>query len=68
MTSLNRYSLLLLLLGTYAPMFAQQNLFNIPSADITPKGKVFYQHQINLYSDRFESKGHFVLAKAGMLA
>jgi hypothetical protein len=39
---------------------AQQNLFNIPSGDITPKGKLFYQHQINTYSDKFESKGHLV--------
>ena len=39
---------------------AQQNLFNIPSGDITPKNKVFYQHQFNLYNDRFESKSHFV--------
>ena len=39
---------------------AQQNLFNIPSGDITPKGKVFYQHQINTYSNKFESKSHFV--------
>ncbi len=41
-------------------IYAQQNLFNIPSGDITPKGKVFYQHQINVYSNKFESKGHFV--------
>jgi hypothetical protein len=40
--------------------FAQQNLFNIPSGDITPKGKIFYQHQINVYTNKFESKGHFV--------
>ena len=39
---------------------AQQNLFNIPSGDITPQGKVFYQHQLNGYNDKFESKGHFV--------
>jgi hypothetical protein len=39
---------------------AQQNLFNIPSGDITPKGKFFYQHQINTYANKFESKGHFV--------
>ena len=39
---------------------AQQNLFNIPSGDITPKGKFFYQHQINTYNNKFESKGHFV--------
>jgi hypothetical protein len=41
-------------------IYAQQNLFNIPSGDVTPKGKVFYQHQINGYSNKFESKGHFV--------
>jgi hypothetical protein len=39
---------------------AQQNLFNIPSGDITPKGQYFYQHQINTYGNKFESKGHFV--------
>lgn len=39
---------------------AQQNFFNIPSGDITLKGKVFYQHQLNVYSKNVESKGHFV--------
>jgi hypothetical protein len=40
---------------------AQQNLFNIPSGDITKKGKFFYQHQINVYSEtQFESKSHLV--------
>jgi hypothetical protein len=40
---------------------AQQNLFNIPSGDITRKGKFFYQHQINAYSaSQFESKSHLV--------
>lgn len=40
---------------------AQQNLFNIPSGDITRKGKVFYQHQLNIYSSyQVESKSHFV--------
>lgn len=43
-------------LFTY-PLFAQQNLFNIPSGDITNKKKFFYQHQLNLYSDKLESKG-----------
>ena len=52
-------SILVLCLFGGAAM-AQQNLFNIPSGDITPHKKVFYQHQINLYNDRFESKGHFV--------
>lgn len=45
-----------------AATHAQQNLFNIPSGDITPKSKVFYQHQINAYSFRdYESKSHLVL-------
>jgi hypothetical protein len=40
---------------------AQQNLFNIPSADITPKGKFFYQHQLNFYQlNELESKSHVV--------
>lgn len=40
---------------------AQQNLFNIPSGDITPKNKFFYQHQLNFYSvSDFESKSHLV--------
>jgi hypothetical protein len=40
---------------------AQQNLFNIPSGDITPKNKFFYQHQLNFYSaNELESKSHVV--------
>ncbi len=40
---------------------AQQNLFNIPSGDITPQGKIFYQHQFNLYKiNKLESKSHIV--------
>ncbi len=52
-----------LLLFTFlsATCVAQQNLFNIPSGDITRKGKFFYQHQINMYSEnQFESKSHLV--------
>lgn len=45
----------------HCTVLGQQNLFNIPSGDITPKGKVFYQHQLNLYSDKLESKAHFVV-------
>ncbi|OYU84176.1 MAG: hypothetical protein CFE24_08045 [Flavobacterium sp. BFFFF2] len=41
-------------------LFSQQNLFNIPSGDITNPKKIFYQHQLNLYSDKLESKAHFV--------
>jgi hypothetical protein len=53
------YSIIFIsLIGT--KIHAQQNLFNIPSGDITPKGKIFYQHQLNGYNNKFESKGHFV--------
>lgn len=52
---------LLLLLATAPTARAQQNLFNIPSGDLTPKGKVFFQHQTNIYGQGyFESKNHFV--------
>ena len=39
---------------------AQQNLFNIPSGDITNAKKIFYQHQLNTYQNKLESKAHFV--------
>ena len=40
---------------------AQQNLFNIPSGDVTSKQELFYQHQLNFYEYyKFESKSHFV--------
>lgn len=52
---------LLLLLITANPAQAQQNLFNIPAGDLTPQGKVFFQHQTNLYGRGYlESKNHFV--------
>lgn len=50
----------LIIIIAFTKIKAQQNLFNIPSGDITPKGKFFYQHQINTYHNKFESKGHFV--------
>jgi hypothetical protein len=49
-----------LLIGISNFSYAQQNLFNIPSGDITIKNKIFYQHQLNGYSDKLESKAHFV--------
>lgn len=55
-----RILLSLFLTSAALTAFAQQNLFNIPNGDITPKNQVFYQHQLNLYRDKFESKGHFV--------
>jgi len=54
---------LIFLCFIFLPLFgiSQQNLFNIPSGDITPKKKFFYQHQINFYSlNEFESKSHVV--------
>lgn len=40
---------------------AQQNLFNIPSGDVTPCGEWFYQRQVNFYEiDDLETKSHFV--------
>ncbi|MBC7389546.1 MAG: hypothetical protein H7329_10070 [Opitutaceae bacterium] len=50
------------LLSVYKPSitYAQQNLFNIPSGDITNNKKFFYQHQLNFYTDKIESKSHLV--------
>jgi hypothetical protein len=40
---------------------AQQNLFNIPAGDLTPKHKFFFQQQTNVYGvDKFELKNHLV--------
>lgn len=55
--------LISLLLLIICPLYvrAQQNLFNAPSGTITPKGKVFYQHQLNVYNpNKLASKQHFV--------
>lgn len=50
-----------LLFSVFHTLQAQQNLFNIPSGDLTAKGKFFYQHQINVYGIKaVESKWHFV--------
>lgn len=55
-----RVFILWLLVSLEFLCFGQQNLFNIPSGDITRKNKIFYQHQINLYNSKLESKAHFV--------
>lgn len=60
MTYLIRFIFLILFFNSFSNLSAQQNLFNIPSGDITPKKKFFYQHQLNFYSGKFESKSHFV--------
>ncbi|MBY0432787.1 MAG: hypothetical protein K2U26_01625 [Cyclobacteriaceae bacterium] len=50
--------LLLLVAATFSAS-AQQNLFNVPSGDMTPAREGFYQHQINIYSwQAQESKVH----------
>ena len=41
---------LICLTGFIQPVGAQQNLFNVPSSDITIKSKPFFQQQINLSS------------------
>lgn len=42
-------------------LMAQQNLFNIPSGDITPGKKVFFQQQINVSTfSQYAAKSHFV--------
>jgi hypothetical protein len=41
----------LLILGAGRPVLAQQNLFNVPSSDITAKGKLFFQQQTNFLTD-----------------
>jgi hypothetical protein len=47
-------------------VWGQQNLFNIPSGDITPKNKWFFQQQINMYQPwEYEVKNHFVYGLPG---
>ncbi len=41
----------LLLLGARYSSFSQQNLFNVPSSDITLKDHVFFQQQVNFLTD-----------------
>lgn len=47
--------LVALLLLLWANLPAQQNFFNVPSSDITPKKKLFFQQQFNLVKDDFVS-------------
>ena len=45
---------------------AQQNLFNIPAGDLTPKNKFFFQQQTNIYHHNyFEAKNHLVYGLGG---
>ncbi|MEZ0540731.1 hypothetical protein [Fibrella arboris] len=50
-----------LLLAASGQLAAQQNLFNIPAGDLTPRNKLFFQHQTNLYALKYgEAKNHLV--------
>lgn len=40
-------------------VFCQQNLFNVPSSDITSKDVLFFQQQINLYPHEFQLNSTF---------
>lgn len=40
---------------------AQQNFFNIPSGDVTPRNKAFFQQQVNVTTfSQYAAKSHFV--------
>lgn len=57
--------------STTCALNAQQNLFNIPSGDVTPTGEWFYQHQLNFYEiDDLEKKviSFMVLLRGGTWA
>ncbi|MBL7851031.1 MAG: hypothetical protein JNN04_09030 [Cyclobacteriaceae bacterium] len=53
LTPLLRRGFLVVLVSLLAgsPAWSQQNLFNVPSSDITIKGKLFFQQQINFLTD-----------------
>lgn len=40
-------------------IFSQQNFFNVPSSEITPKGKIFFQQQLNIYSNNTSGSSTF---------
>ncbi|NOT74927.1 MAG: hypothetical protein HOP08_08350 [Cyclobacteriaceae bacterium] len=46
----SQYLLTVLLAVIASTSFAQQNLFNVPSSDITSRNKLFYQQQLNFTS------------------
>ena len=56
-----KINFVLLIIFCWSNGYGQQNLFNIPSGDITPKKKLFFQQQVNAYSPKqYESKSHLV--------
>ncbi len=56
-------SILLLFLSQllfFCPIFAQQNLFNVPSSEITAKHRLFFQQQLNI-NNSIQSNTNFCL-------
>lgn len=63
---MNKIVSILIVVLFFTKLSAQQNLFNIPSGDITKHKKFFYQHQFNFYKvDELESKSHVVYGLGG---
>jgi hypothetical protein len=54
-------SIACLVLSAAAPCAAQQNFFNVPAADITKTGKIFFQEQLNVLTTqkKLQSNSHF---------
>ncbi len=50
MINFNKLGQTLFLLLSYNITLGQQNFFNVPSSDITPKNKSFFQQQLNIYN------------------
>jgi len=48
-----------LVLSSLCKVEAQQNLFNVPSSDITPKDKIFFQQQVNDFTNGFQLNSTF---------
>lgn len=56
-----RYSFLLICCLAAVHTRAQQNLFNVPSSDITAKNKIFIQQQFNIYNTTMASNSTFCM-------
>ena len=52
-------SAVLFLIGITKPAFAQQTIFNVPSADVTEKGQLFLEHE-SQFSNSFGLFTHYV--------
>jgi len=62
---MKRWFIIILFFVLIQKLNAQQNLFNIPSGDVTPQKGFFYQHQLNFYTiNQLETKSHVVYGLA----